>query len=67
LLRGRLDEPDEYCPVVRGDEQTIAWARAAGRDLPKAGSACTTIVVAGVKGEPTSMGTAPGCGAETSR
>jgi radical SAM protein with 4Fe4S-binding SPASM domain len=45
-LRGRLDEPDEYCPVIRGDTVTLAWARAAGRDLPKAGSACTTIVTA---------------------
>lgn len=46
LLSGRLDEPDEFCPIVRGDEVTLAWARAAGRDLPKAGSACTTIVAA---------------------
>jgi radical SAM protein with 4Fe4S-binding SPASM domain len=44
-LRGRLDQPDEYCPVVRGDTMTLAWTRAAGRDLPKAGSACTTIVM----------------------
>jgi radical SAM protein with 4Fe4S-binding SPASM domain len=45
LLRGALDEPDEFCPIVRGDTLTLDWARAAGRDLPKAGSACTTIVV----------------------
>jgi radical SAM protein with 4Fe4S-binding SPASM domain len=50
LLRGRLDEPDEFCPVVRGDRATLAslaalsWSRAPGRDLPKASSACTTIV-----------------------
>jgi radical SAM protein with 4Fe4S-binding SPASM domain len=67
FLRGRLDEPDEYCPVVRSDERTIAWARAAGRDLPKAGSACTTIVVAGVEGEPPSAGATPGYSAETGR
>jgi radical SAM protein with 4Fe4S-binding SPASM domain len=43
-LRGRLDEPDEYCPVIRGDQVVLDWARATGRDLPKAGSSCTTIV-----------------------
>ena len=46
LLRGALDEPDEFCPIVRGDALTLAWARDAGRDLPKSGSACTTIVAA---------------------
>ena len=40
LLRGSLDEPDEYCPMVRGDTLTLDWLRAAGADLPKAGSAC---------------------------
>lgn len=44
-LRSKLEEPDEYCPIVRGDTQVIEWLRAIGRDLPKAGSACTTIVV----------------------
>jgi radical SAM protein with 4Fe4S-binding SPASM domain len=47
-LRGKLDEPDEYCPVVRGDAVVLDWARAVGRDLPKAGSSCTTIVAARV-------------------
>jgi sulfatase maturation enzyme AslB (radical SAM superfamily) len=46
LLRGALDEPDEFCPIVRGDALTLSWARDAGRDLPKSGSACTTIVAA---------------------
>lgn len=46
LLRGALDEPDEFCPIVRGDEVTLKWVRAAGTELPKAGSACTTIVMA---------------------
>jgi radical SAM protein with 4Fe4S-binding SPASM domain len=59
FLRGRLDEPDEYCPIVRGDAVTIAWARAAGRDLPKAGSACTTIVAAR-RGAPTGQTAATG-------
>lgn len=47
-LRGQLDTPDEYCPIVRGDDVVLAWARAAGQDLPKAGSSCTTIVAARV-------------------
>lgn len=45
-LRQQLDRPDEYCPIIRGDQQILTWARATGRDLPKAGSACTTIVTA---------------------
>lgn len=45
-LRGKLNEPDQYCPVVRGDDVVLEWARAAGQDLPKSGSACTTIVAA---------------------
>ena len=45
-LRGQLDRPDEYCPIVRGDEVILNWARAVGRDLPKAGSSCTTILAA---------------------
>jgi radical SAM protein with 4Fe4S-binding SPASM domain len=45
-LRGRLDEPDEYCPIVRGDRVALDYRPAAGADLPKVGSACTTIVQA---------------------
>ncbi len=45
-LRGRLDEPDEYCPVVRGGALALDYRLAAGADLPKVGSACTTIVQA---------------------
>jgi radical SAM protein with 4Fe4S-binding SPASM domain len=44
-LRGRLDEPDEYCPIVRGDPVALDFRLAEGRDLPKVGSACTTILV----------------------
>jgi len=45
LLRGGLDRPDEYCPFVRGVSVRLA-ARLArpGREMPKAASACTTIV-----------------------
>ena len=43
-LRGRLDQPDEYCPVVRGDGKQLLLRRGETQDRPKAGSACTTIV-----------------------
>ena len=45
-LLGNLREPDPYCPFARGDRITIDWEGASAEDLPKAGSACTTIVSA---------------------
>ena len=45
-LLGRAGEPDPYCPIVRGEERRLEVRMAAGRDLPKAESACTTIVIA---------------------
>jgi radical SAM protein with 4Fe4S-binding SPASM domain len=45
-LRGRLDEPDEFCPIVRGDPIMLDYALAPGVELPMGGSACTTIVQA---------------------
>jgi radical SAM protein with 4Fe4S-binding SPASM domain len=51
-LRGRLDEPDEYCPIVRGDTIALDFCLAPGADLPKVGSACTTIVTARPAGAP---------------
>jgi radical SAM protein with 4Fe4S-binding SPASM domain len=45
-LIGRLAEPDPYCPFARGDRITLDWERAVAQDLPKAGSACTTVVTA---------------------
>ena len=45
-LMNMLDQPDPYCPVVRGDMRRLAIRMAAARDLPKLESACTTIVVA---------------------
>ncbi len=45
-LMNRLDRPDPYCPVVRGDTRRLAIRLATARDLPKLESACTTIVVA---------------------
>lgn len=43
-LLGGLRAPDPYCPFVRGDEMRLDWVRAAGAELPKLGSACTTVV-----------------------
>ncbi len=52
-MRGRLDEPDEYCPVVRGgDEEVeriremISYSLSNPEDVPKAGNACTTVIKA---------------------
>lgn len=45
-LHGVLDQPDFYCPIVRGERPRLEIKMAASRDLPKMGSACTTIVIA---------------------
>ena len=44
-LRGALDAPDEYCPVVRGEEIMLPYTLANPEDLPKVGNACSTAVV----------------------
>jgi radical SAM protein with 4Fe4S-binding SPASM domain len=46
MLQGRLDEPDVYCPIVRGDDVALDFELAEGAELPKVGSACTTILQA---------------------
>ena len=46
MLHGALDEPDPYCPIVRGDWPALETRMAAARDLPKLNSACTTVVMA---------------------
>ena len=50
-LRGKLDEPDEYCPVVRGGEEEVRriqemlrYTLSDPEDVPKAGNACTTVI-----------------------
>src|SRR5262249_16741904 len=44
-LNGGLDQPDEYCPFVRGDRTGLPVVSAgSARQRPKAASACTTIV-----------------------
>jgi len=45
-LQGALDEPDVYCPIIRGEHPQLDIKTAATRDLPKIGSACTTVVIA---------------------
>jgi len=45
-VTGKLHEADPYCPFARRDRIRIDWASAAGVDLPKLGSACTTVVSA---------------------
>jgi radical SAM protein with 4Fe4S-binding SPASM domain len=45
-IQNALDQPDFYCPVVRGDTQRMEIRMASSRDLPKGESACTTIVIA---------------------
>jgi radical SAM protein with 4Fe4S-binding SPASM domain len=43
-LLGKATEPDPYCPFARGERVALEWPRAAAGDLPKVGSACTTVV-----------------------
>jgi len=45
-LHGALDEPDIYCPIVRGERPQLDIRMVKARDLPKIGSACTTVVIA---------------------
>jgi radical SAM protein with 4Fe4S-binding SPASM domain len=45
-LQGALLQPDYYCPIIRGDRPTLPFRMAAARDLPKASSSCTTVVIA---------------------
>ena len=45
-LQGALLQPDFYCPIIRGEHPTLRIRAAAGRDLPKVGSSCTTVVIA---------------------
>jgi radical SAM protein with 4Fe4S-binding SPASM domain len=50
LLRGELEQPDEFCPIIRNDTDMLeklaklAWRSAAFKELPKAGNACTFVV-----------------------
>jgi radical SAM protein with 4Fe4S-binding SPASM domain len=44
VLRGRPDEPDEYCPVVRGQEISLQSKSSTAERPLRTGSICTTIV-----------------------
>jgi radical SAM protein with 4Fe4S-binding SPASM domain len=43
-LIGNVDAADPYCPFARGDRIVLDWERGPRQDLPKVGSACTTVV-----------------------
>jgi len=43
-LLGALEASDPYCPFARGQRVRLEWPRATAGDLPKVGSACTTVV-----------------------
>ena len=45
-LAGRPHESDSYCPFARRERIVLDWERARSEDLPKVGSACTTVVSA---------------------
>ena len=45
-IQNALDQPDFYCPIVRGEMEKLEIRMAPERELPKRESACTTIVVA---------------------
>ncbi len=45
-IQNALDQPDFYCPIVRGRVEKLEIRMAPARELPKAESACTTIVMA---------------------
>ena len=45
-IQNALDQPDFYCPIVRGELEKLEIRMAPERDLPKRDSACTTVVIA---------------------
>lgn len=45
-IQNALDQPDFYCPIVRGELRKLEIRMAPERDLPKRDSACTTVVIA---------------------
>jgi radical SAM protein with 4Fe4S-binding SPASM domain len=45
-LIGNWQAADPYCPFARHDTIVLDWERAQYEDLPKIGSACTTVVSA---------------------
>jgi len=45
-IQNALNQPDFYCPIIRGEDQKLQVRLAPAQDLPKGESACTTIVIA---------------------
>jgi radical SAM protein with 4Fe4S-binding SPASM domain len=45
ILLGDLDEPDIYCPLVRGESMELSFSRAPEKELPRGSNVCTTIIV----------------------
>jgi radical SAM protein with 4Fe4S-binding SPASM domain len=43
---GDVHAPDPYCPFARRDRMVLDWEQVPHEDLPKVGSACTTVVSA---------------------
>jgi radical SAM protein with 4Fe4S-binding SPASM domain len=44
-LQGALQQPDFYCPIIRGERPRLEIRMATNRDLPKLNSSCTTVVI----------------------
>jgi radical SAM protein with 4Fe4S-binding SPASM domain len=44
-LLGDLNQPDVYCPLVRGKTVDLSYNLAPEKDLPRGSNVCTTIVV----------------------
>ncbi|MFC2037671.1 radical SAM protein [Chloroflexota bacterium] len=44
-LLGDLNQPDTYCPLVRGRTMDLSCTPAPEKDLPRGGNVCTTIIV----------------------
>lgn len=44
-LLDAVDQPDPYCPIIRGESRKLTIQMASMRELPKLESACTTIVM----------------------
>jgi len=43
-LAGGVEQPDPYCPLMRGERVALEWVPAERRELLKTGSACTTVL-----------------------
>jgi radical SAM protein with 4Fe4S-binding SPASM domain len=40
-----LNEPDFYCPLIRGESVEVSYTPAPQKDLPRGSNVCTTIIV----------------------